>query len=236
MQKVIAELKGNKNRGTVVMSKESKEQSNETAISSKEKFELRRLFLEAVLTEYKRLTEEMRAHSKNMFYIFAVMIAGVAAIAGFFDVIGTVSFLFIPIFISSCALLILSEGYGAASIEKYIKEEIECKELKKLFPEDSPIRWEWRPQNEREGAIFWLVLFGLTLFICFGFLISATLSLWSEVCSSMFYQLIYFFGWLVLISYVISAVFVFYKLDVFKVLLGIKANKSRSKKTSKTKN
>ena len=195
------------------MDKERREQPTETPISNIESFEEKRLFLEAVLAEYKRLADELMTHSKNMSYIFAVMVGGIATILGFVGVIGTISFLLVPIFVSSCGILMLVEGYSGAIIGAYIREEIEDKRLSRLFPCGSPIQYERQYQSRYSlwGGIFWFVAFILSFSLCFGCLVTVTFSS-NEVFSSMFYQLIYFFGWTILIFYAISTAIVFFKL------------------------
>jgi len=174
---------------------------------SLKKSESEKLFLEAMLAEYKRLTDEMINHSKNMKDIFAVLVGGVATILGFFGLIGIVSYLLIPIFVSSCATLILMEGYGSTIISFYIIEEIECK---KWFQQGSPMRYQ-RMYESHHGSIsvfYWVGWFFLSFFLCLGCLIILS-SLWSQVSQSIFYQVVYFFGWMLLAFYTICTVLVF---------------------------
>lgn len=179
----------------------------------------KRLYLEAVLAEYKRLTDERMVHSRNMDYLFAVMVGGIATIIGFSKTIGTSSLLMFPIFIASCSILILQEGYTGALIENYVIEKVVNHEMREVFGEISPIRWEaFSRKGFREGAFFWLGLFALTLIPCLGSLAILTAN-WSEVCSDGFFQLLYFFGWMILAFYILSTVIVFSRLGFFKALV-----------------
>jgi hypothetical protein len=170
-----------------------------------ENFDSKKLFLEAVLAEYKRLTEEMMTHNKNMSYLLAVLVGGAATILGFlgFEI---ASFLIIPIFVSSCGALMLTEGFSAATVQYYIVEEIENNRLRELFPHGSPIRYDSRFQSRlgNMGLVFWGGLFVLSSCVSLACLIASTL-VWSQVTNSIFYQSVYFFGWITLAFYVISA-------------------------------
>ena len=181
----------------------------------------KRLYLEAVLAEYKRLTDERLVHSKNMTYLFAVMAGGCATIISFSKTIGTVTVLIsLPLFIASCSILILQEGYTGAGIENYIIEKLVNQEMRGVFGKISPIRWEAISRKGfTEGAFFWLGLFALTLVPCLGSLTILALANWSEVCSDGFFQLMYFFGWMILVFYISATVIVFSRLGFLKALV-----------------
>lgn len=176
-------------------------------------YEKKRLILEAVLAEYKRLTDEMMNHSKNSNHLFAVLVGGVAAIVGVFGANQVLSFLMIPIFVSACGILMLGEGYVSATIGYYIAEKIEHTRLKELFPEGSPIRYQgWNePRSGRVGGIFWGVMFLLSSFLCFACLIALGW-MWSDVSQSLLYSLVYVFGWMILMVYVVSSTITFRRL------------------------
>jgi hypothetical protein len=185
---------------------------------NKEDLELKRRLLDAVLAEYERLVEDMRTNGRNMTYVFAAMLAGVVAIVTLFGSLGAMSFALIPMVVSSCGLFILILGIEGFKITEYIREELEGKELKRLFPDGSPIRWESRPKSERENAVFWLFIFLLSLFLCLGCLVSAGLTLWSEIWSNAFYLVFYSFGWAVHAGYIGLTINAFHRIGLFRDL------------------
>ena len=179
---------------------------------STDKFELKKLFLEAVLAEYKRLTDETINHQKNMSYVFAVMAGGVATILGVFG-IGIVSFLLIPVFVSACGSLIGIEGCTSALISYYIVDEIEHKKLSKLFANDSPIRYEeiYELHYGLLSGIYWGMLFFISLSLCLACLI-AVAWVWSQAPQNIFNEIVYFFGWTISAFYALSTTVIILKL------------------------
>jgi len=178
-----------------------------------ESFESKKLFLEAALAEYKRLTDEMMNHTKNASYIFAVMVGGVATLLSFSEPIGIVSFLAIPVFVSSCGSLILSENFSSAMITYYIIEEIEHRTMSELFPHGSPIRYSGVSESRYGwwGGVFWGILFLMSFFLCLGCLIAFAL-VWGQVSQDIFHQVLYIFGWMTLAFYTLSATLVYRKI------------------------
>lgn len=179
-----------------------------------ENSESKKLFLEALLAEYKRLTDQLMNHNKNMGYLFAVMVGGIATILGFFGFTEIVSFLAIPIFVSGCGTLILLEGFSSATITYYIIEEIEHEKLLRLFPHGSPIQFD-KIREIRYGwltGVLWIILFLLSFFLCLGCLINASVLVWSQVSQNVFFQTIYVFGWITTMFYAVSTTFLYYKL------------------------
>jgi succinate dehydrogenase/fumarate reductase cytochrome b subunit len=183
-------------------------------MASVEDPEMKKLFLEAVLAEYKRLTDEMMNHSKNMSYLFAVLVGGVATILGVFGTEEVVPFLMIPIFVSACGILMLGEGSSSALIEYYVIAEIEQKQMPKFFLGNLPIRYDglFESRHGRIVGVFWTGLLILSSFLCVACLTALALT-WSKVSQNILYEITYTFGWMTLIFYVLSAVFILHKLN-----------------------
>ena len=188
--------------------------------SNEDEFEYRELFLKALLTEYKSLRDDKRAREKNMSYILSIMIGGLATILAFFEVIGVLSLLLIPIFVSFCGLFYLIEGYNGASIGLYLKDEIEEKKLKKLFRRNLPMGWEKYSDSKSAlfSSIFWATLFVLGVFVRMGCLITVTLTFWNEVSTTLFYLFAYLFGWMGLSFLIVCTIFVALKLRFLEIM------------------
>lgn len=165
------------------------------------------LFLEAVLAEYNRLSREIMQHFRNANYIIAVLIGGIVTIFGISGVVGVLSFLLIPIFVSACAILCLFETNVIIHIGKYIREEIEGEKISKLFPNTFPIRWEthYHARYRRANSILMVVFFIISVVLCVGCLILVPLDFPAEISSNFAHLLIYVFGWLISVVYFIFA-------------------------------
>lgn len=183
--------------------RKNKEHSIEAGISNSEEFETKRLFLKAVLAEYDRLNDEIMNHQRNTAFLLSILVGGSATILGVSGIIGMLSLLVIPIFVSIIALLVLAENYTCAFIGKYIKEEIEDKKLGKLFPEGSPIQWEsqFQASHAQYNTLFFIGLFVLSFLLCVGCLVLVTLNFWDDIYSNVVNQLLFFFSWIIVISY-----------------------------------
>lgn len=167
------------------------------------------LFLKAVLAEYNRLNNEILQHFKNINYIIAVLISGSVTILGFYSVLGVLSFLLLPIFVSGCAFLVLSETNIILLLGKYIREEIEDRRLSRLFPNDSPLRWEkhYHEHYRNRNKLLYGVIFIFSLITCVGCLAIVPLEFLTELSTNIIYLLTYVFGFLVLAVYSIYFLF-----------------------------
>jgi len=161
-----------------------------------EKFESKRLFLQAILAEYDKLNEEILNHQKNMVLIFSVMVTGLAALLGVTGVIGILSLLITPIFISFCGVATFMEGFTIGIIGKYIEEEIEQGKLLQLFPNGSPIQWErkFRSQHKSFTDAYGKGIFTISFLGCLVCSITVLLFFWNDLLSNPIYIIMYFAG------------------------------------------
>jgi hypothetical protein len=195
-----------------ILNKDENDVPTKVAISRTQKSDA--LFLNAVLAEYNKLNAEILYHQKNANYIVAITFGGLVALLGTYGVIGTLSLLLTPIVVSFFAILVLAEHHTTYFIRKYVKEEIEEKKLRTLFPNNPPIGWETYnlSQDLKGNTIFMAIVFILSLGLCVACLVAVTFVFWNEVLLNIIYRMLYFGGWVMIGFYGYWALFMFRRL------------------------